>query len=294
MSGPGRARKGAVRLLVSGAGDGERLLADACRRRALDVAAVDVRAARLVGSAAADSTPDSTPDATPDATPGTVWVNRVRDHHVGLGALRALEALGRRCVNAADVVAACGDVQSSAIRIARAGVPAPRFEATFSPRAALDAAREVGFPASLTPVTGGRARMVVRVRDADAARAVLFPRRRNPWAIDHAWLVRAAPDGAPVRAAVIDGRAVAAWRPAAPRCAGGPAELDEDLSETSLAAAAALGGGALQVRLLRADDGSLLVEGVDHVVDLADAIRHAGECAARRCAERLVDALAGP
>ena len=229
-----------------------------------------------------------------DPIPGTVWVNRVRDHHVGLGALRALEALGRRCINASDVAAACEDVQASAIRIARAGVPAPRFEATFSPRTALDAAREIGFPASLTAVTGGRARMVVRVGDADAARAVLFPRCRNPWAIDHAWLVRAAPDGVPVRAAVIGGRVVAAWRPGAPGSGGegGPAELAGELSEASVAAAAALGGGALQVRLIRAGDGAPLVEGVDHVVDLAAAIRHAGERAARRCAERLADAIA--
>ena len=287
MSGPARASEGAVRLLVSGVGDGERLLSDACRRRALDVDAVDVRVARLAGSAA--------PEAAPEAAPGAIWVNRVRDHHVGLGALRALEARGRRCINASDVVAACGDVQASAIRIARAGVPAPRFEATFSPRAALDAAREIGFPASLTAVTGGRARMVVRVGDADAARAVLFPRRRNPWAIDHAWLVRAAPDGVPVRAAVIGGRVVAAWRPVVIEGGdggGGPAELAGELSETSVTAAAALGGDALQVRLIRAGDGSLLVEGVDHVVDLAAAIRHAGECAARRCAERLADVIA--
>ena len=81
-----------------------------------------------------------------DRSPPTV--NLVFDRSISFGrssyGLRALECLGVRCVNSAEVVATCGDKALTSMALARACVPTPSTVIAFTPKSALEAIIQPG------------------------------------------------------------------------------------------------------------------------------------------------------
>ncbi len=200
--------------------------------------------------------------------------------------LKTLESWGVRCVNAADVVATCGDKALTHIALERAGVPLPRTALAFTPEATLAAIEELGYPAVIKPVVGSWGRMVARVNDRDAAEAVLEDRATlGSWQQQIFYvqeLVRK--PGRDIRAFVVGDEPICAiyrtsdhWITNTAR--GGKASncpVNGAVGEIALKAAQAVGGGILAVDLVEDHDGRLLVIEVNHTMEFRNSIDTTG------------------
>ncbi len=200
--------------------------------------------------------------------------------------LKTLESWGVRCVNAADVVATCGDKALTHIALERAGVPLPKTALAFTPESALAAIEELGYPAVIKPVVGSWGRMVARVNDRDAAEAVLEDRATlGSWQQQIFYiqeLIRK--PGRDIRAFVVGDEPICAiyrtsdhWITNTAR--GGKASncpVNGAVGEIALQAARAVGGGILAVDLVEDHDGRLLVIEVNHTMEFRNSIDTTG------------------
>ena len=272
-----------VRMLVQGRGRDEDLLVEALQASGVPFELVTIES---LGFASGHGR----------RAEGETWLNRVRSAPAALAAMRFHEALGARCVNAPEVIARCADRVACAAALTGADVPVPESMVAFSRREALRAAATLGYPVTVTPVSGGGERWAMTVPDERLARSVL--RRRPPaGAVEHAIHVRAAQSGAStVRVVVAGERAVAAWRAdehESPRreadAAPAAVELGTTLTELILAASRAVGGGLLSVDLIESATGPTTVDRVRSIVDVEEASRHTGVDVARACVEYLLE-----
>jgi [lysine-biosynthesis-protein LysW]--L-2-aminoadipate ligase len=200
--------------------------------------------------------------------------------------LQTLESWGVRCVNAANVVATCGDKALTHIALERAGVPLPKTALAFTPESALAAIEELGYPAVIKPVVGSWGRMVARVNDRDAAEAVLEDRATlGSWQQQIFYiqeLIRK--PGRDIRAFVVGDEPICAiyrtsdhWITNTAR--GGKASncpVNGAVGEIALQAAKAVGGGILAVDLVEDHDGRLLVIEVNHTMEFRNSIDTTG------------------
>ncbi len=200
--------------------------------------------------------------------------------------LQTLESWGVRCVNAANVVATCGDKALTHIALERAGVPLPKTALAFTPESALAAIEELGYPAVIKPVVGSWGRMVARVNDRDAAEAVLEDRATlGSWQQQIFYiqeLIRK--PGRDIRAFVVGDEPICAiyrtsdhWITNTAR--GGKASncpVSGAVGEIALQAAKAVGGGILAVDLVEDHDGRLLVIEVNHTMEFRNSIDTTG------------------
>ena len=200
--------------------------------------------------------------------------------------LQTLESWGVRCVNAANVVATCGDKALTHIALERAGVPLPKTALAFTPESAIAAIEELGYPAVIKPVVGSWGRMVARVNDRDAAEAVLEDRATlGSWQQQIFYvqeLVRK--PGRDIRAFVVGDEPICAiyrtsdhWITNTAR--GGKASncpVNGAVGEIALQAARAVGGGILAVDLVEDHDGRLLVIEVNHTMEFRNSIDTTG------------------
>ena len=280
-----------VRIVVEGRGQGEDPIARALRRAGARFELVPVESLVLDG-ALADAR--SRPPAD-----GEVWLNRVRRTPAALAAMRVGEALGATCVNAPEVIARCADGASCAAALIRANVPVPASTIAFSSSGALRAAAGLGYPVTFTPVNAGGERWAVTVPDERIATSLL--RAGTPGrSIDHAIHVQAVDvDATTVRVVVADDRPVVAWHVPGP----GPSNrgmtrrsgtvLDEERTRLSGAASRAVGSGLLVLDLVESANGRASVDRVRSIVDVDEAVRHAGAKVADACARYLLGDL-GP
>ena len=229
--------------------------------------------------------PDLRLEAGDERPLGEVAVLRTLSHARTLAIAQGLEAAGTRVVNAAHVVATCGDKWATSAAFAAAGVPQPRSVLAFDRAQVLAAAEDLGWPVVLKPVVGSWGRMVARLHDVDAVDAVLEHKRALGGPHHQLLYVQEHVDkpARDLRAFVVGDRVVAAiaregedWRTNTARGAtvrGVP--VTPDLEATALAAAHAVGGGLLAVDLLEAERG-LLVGEVNHGLEFRNSIDPTG------------------
>ena len=91
----------------------------------------------------------------------------------GLYALRLFEHAGLPTVNSYHTASTCADKVLTTAALDEAGIAQPRARVAFTPRSALAAIEELGYPAVIKPVVGSWGRLLARINDRDAAEAVL-------------------------------------------------------------------------------------------------------------------------
>jgi [lysine-biosynthesis-protein LysW]---L-2-aminoadipate ligase len=261
--GEGVPRPVEVGVLASRVRFEEVMIFEALERRGVGYAHVDDRALALPASGG--------------SWPFPVALNRSISHWRGLYAALLLEAGGVEVVNPSRVSAVCGDKAVSSTVLERAGVPVPRTTVALTPAAALRAIEDLGYPVVLKPVVGSWGRLVARVNDRDAAEALLESRAVMGPAQQRVVYVQEYVDagGRDLRVIVVGDDVVGAVRRrargwianVARGAASEPVDPSPELERLAMAAAAAVGGGALAVDVLESRDGRLLVAEVNSTME---------------------------
>jgi [lysine-biosynthesis-protein LysW]--L-2-aminoadipate ligase len=199
-----------------------------------------------------------------------------------LAALRVLNDWGVASVNRADVVQICGDKLATTSALVRAGVPVPSVKVAFTPESALEAIESMGYPVVLKPAVGSWGRLLSKINDREAAEAILEHKQVLGGYQHHIFYVQEYVDkpARDIRTFVLGDETICAiyrhsdhWITNTAR--GGQASncpVTPQIHELSLAAAGAVGGGALAVDLLETRDGRLLVNEVNHTMEFRNSI----------------------
>jgi [lysine-biosynthesis-protein LysW]--L-2-aminoadipate ligase len=199
-----------------------------------------------------------------------------------LAALRVLNDWGVPSINRADVVQICGDKLATTSALIRAGVPVPRVKVAFTPESALEAIESLGYPVVLKPAVGSWGRLLSKINDREAAEAILEHKQTLGSYQHHIFYVQEYVDkpARDIRTFVIGDETICAiyrhsdhWITNTAR--GGRTSncpVTPKIHELSLAAAQAVGGGALAVDLLETRDGRLLVNEVNHTMEFRNSI----------------------
>jgi [lysine-biosynthesis-protein LysW]--L-2-aminoadipate ligase len=253
----------------------EKLLLQALRARGAEPVRIDDDEAVLEIRGQAGTSP-----------PWDAVLDRSLSQSRALAALRVLEAQGVTTVNAAAVVAVCGDKVATSAALARRGLPTPRTLVAFTPEAALRGVEELGYPVVIKPAVGSWGRMVSRLNDRDAAEAVLEHKRALGSAADSVFYVQEHVDkpGRDIRSFVVGGETICAiyresehWITNTAR--GGHASncpVTAEIDRLSRGAADAVGGGMVAVDLLESRDGRLLISEVNHTMEFRNSIDTTG------------------
>lgn len=215
-----------------------------------------------------------------------VVVERCVTQSRALYALRILNDWGVTTVNSHRVVQLCGNKLETSSALMAAGVPSPGCKVAFTPESALAAIEEMGYPVVLKPSIGSWGRLLARINDRDAAEALL-EHKEVLGSYEHSifyiqeYIDKPARD---IRSFVVGDKNIAAiyrhsghWITNTAR--GGQAAncpLAPEITDITMAAARAVGGGILAVDLLERPDGRLLVNEVNHTMEFRNSIDSTG------------------
>jgi len=263
-----------VALLYSRIRVEERLLLEELARRGTQHEAVDVRTAVWdVGEAGAWSRFD-------------VALERCVSQTQAVTAVRMLESFGVPCVNPSRVIETCGDKLATSVELARAGVPTPRVRVAVDPETALAAIEEMGYPVVLKPAVGSWGRLLARIKDRDAAEAVL-EHKATLGSVQHGVFYiqeYIEKPGRDLRVFMVGDRAICGivrrsehWITNTAR--GGQAsalEITREIAAICRGAARAVGGGVLAIDLLECPRRGLLVSEVNHTMEFRNSIAPTG------------------
>ncbi|MFB6283268.1 MAG: lysine biosynthesis protein LysX [Halobacteria archaeon] len=205
-----------------------------------------------------------------------VVLDRAMSYSRGLYTSRFFESYGVEVINGHRVAEVCGNKVETSLALTEHGVDTPEFRVAYEREKAVEAAEEMGYPVVVKPVVGSWARLLAKVNDREAAKAV-FEHKDVLGHYEHSvFYVQDYVDkpGRDVRAMVADGEVVAAmyrynddWVTNAAQ--GGEVEnceVDSELEETAVSAAEAVGGGILGVDLMEGEDGYTVHE-VNHKLE---------------------------
>jgi [lysine-biosynthesis-protein LysW]--L-2-aminoadipate ligase len=235
------------------------MLVEAFRARGVEVQVVDDR----VVHGDLGSWPEGLPRA--DAV-----LLRSKSHWRNAVLARWLEAQGATTVNRSGVLETCGDKIATTLALLGARVPTLSASVAFSAEGGREVADALGYPMVVKPVIGSWGRLIGKLNDVDALETVL----------DHKEALGGAPHsvtylqryvelkGRDIRSFVVGGRCVAAihrsskhWKTNTHLGATATAlAVDEALAAVSVAAATAVGGGAVAIDLFETDGGYLVNE----------------------------------
>ncbi|HSV67708.1 MAG TPA: lysine biosynthesis protein LysX [Mycobacteriales bacterium] len=213
-------------------------------------------------------------------------LNRIMSHTRSVYAARLFEAQGIPVLNPSRVIETCGDKIHTSVALAAAGLPTPRTVVALTPRAALAAIEQVGYPAVLKPAVGSWGRLLAKVNDRDAAEALIEHRQSLAAPVHQVFYVQEYVDkrGRDIRAIVLGDEVVAAihrrsehWITNTARGATAEVcELTPELVKLTRLAATAVGGGAVAVDLIERADGELLVNEVNHTMEFHGLVAATG------------------
>lgn len=204
----------------------------------------------------------------------------------GLYAARVLNDWDIPTVNMADVAAICGDKLATTTTLQRAGVPQPNVKVAFTPESALAAIESLGYPVVLKPVMGSWGRLLARINDRDAAEALL-EHKDVLGSVQHSvYYIQEFihKPGRDIRAFVIGDQTVAAiyrtsshWITNTARGGKGTTcPVTPELQAICLAAARAVGGGALAIDVLEDTERGFLVNELNHTMEFHTTVPTTG------------------
>lgn len=181
-----------------------------------------------------------------------------------------LNGQGVRTVNPHGVISGCQDKVLTTRLLVEAGVPCPKTSVCLSPEAALRSIESMGYPVVMKPVVGSWGRLLARINDRHAAEALVEHKDVLGSAQHSVYYIQEYIDkpGRDIRVVVIGGEPVAAmyrysdhWVTNSARGARSEnCPITPDLGELAVAAARAVGGGAVAVDILEGDRGLLVNE----------------------------------
>lgn len=214
-----------------------------------------------------------------------VVVERCVNHLRAWYTLKILEDWGVPTVNTFEVATVCGDKMLTTAALERDGVPSPRTILAFTPESALEACEELGYPVVMKPAIGSWGRLLARVRDRDAAEALLEHKVTLGSFHHGAFYIQEYVNkpGRDIRSFVVGDETICAiyrdsehWITNTAR--GGKASncpVTPEIDALSRAAAKAVGGGVVAVDLLESERG-LLVNEVNYTMEFRNSIDTTG------------------
>jgi [lysine-biosynthesis-protein LysW]--L-2-aminoadipate ligase len=217
-------------------------------------------------------------------SPEDVVLARCVSHNQNEAVAAVLESYGVRAVNSSRVMALCGNKLSTTLALRDAGLPQPEFRVAFTPEAALEASRELGFPVVYKPVSGSWGRLLAKANDEEAAEAVLEHKAALGAAHNVFYIQEyVEKNGFDVRAFVVNGEPICAinrvsehWITNTAR--GGKAsrfEIDGEVGELLRSLHGAIGGEFLAVDLF-CSEGKWLVNEVNDGGEFRNSIEPTG------------------
>jgi [lysine-biosynthesis-protein LysW]---L-2-aminoadipate ligase len=214
-----------------------------------------------------------------------VVIERAIDHFVALYCILLLERAGIKVVNSYAVAQVCGDKLLTTLALCDNAVPTPLTKAAFSLESALDTTELMGHPVMLKPLTGDKGRLVARLNDYDATKAVLEYKtdmRRYDYSVHYLQEYIQNRPGRDIRVFVVGHRVIKALyllnnkitssqdrNPVVANC-----PITPEIEQIALAAAQAVGGGVLAVDLIEDGDNLKVIE-VDYTIEMS-CVKHAG------------------
>lgn len=214
-----------------------------------------------------------------------VVLERSVNHSRALYSLKVLNDWGIRTVNLYPVAETCGNKFLTTSALTRNRIPTPRTVMAFTPKSALKAIEELGYPVVLKPAVGSWGRLLSKVNDREAAEAVL-EHKEVLGSYHHSvfYIQEYVPkSGRDIRSFVVGGETICAiyrysshWITNTAR--GGRAEncpVTPEIDRLSQAAARAVGGGVLAVDLFESESG-LQVNEVNYTMEFRNSIHTTG------------------
>jgi [lysine-biosynthesis-protein LysW]--L-2-aminoadipate ligase len=224
---------------------------------------------------------------------------RCLSHSRALYASKLLGNSGLPTVNTYEVIATSGDKLLTSLALVKHGVPTPRTKVAFTPRSALQAIEQMGYPVVLKPLNGSWGRLLAKINDRDAAETILEHKHTLGGYLHSIFYIQEYIDkpGRDIRSFVVGGEVIAAIYRHAPHwitntARGGEASncpITPEIDHISRAAAEAVGGGVVAIDILEAPDGRLLVSEVNHTPEFRNSIAPTGVDIAGRIADYVLE-----
>lgn len=199
----------------------------------------------------------------------------------GLYMLAMLGSWGLNAINRYETAATCADKFLTTIALAKAGVPQPTARTAFDPDTTLKAIEDLGYPAVLKPVTGSWGRLLAKVKDADAAEAIIEHRQTLGDYQHHIYYVQQYVNkpGRDIRAFVVGDRTICAIYRDSPHwitntARGGKASncpVTPELDALCVKAAQAVGGGIVAVDVFEDPERGLSVNEINHTMEFRNS-----------------------
>jgi len=246
-----------------------------------------------------DSTLTPSLDVSDTSRPDAV-LQRSSSFSRSLYTTKIFEDAGVPVVNSHAVQSVCGDKALTTLSLTRAGIATPKTKLAFTREGALEAIKEIGYPVVLKPVVGSWGRLLAKINDEDAARAVLEHKDRLGSYMHKVYYIQEYVEkpGRDIRAIAVGDEIVCAmyrhsnngsWLTNVARGATGkPCPLTDELKEVCLKASAAVGGGVLGIDVMEGKQG-LLVHEINHAVEFKGATEATGV----DVAGKIIDYVAG-
>ncbi|MCL4550956.1 MAG: lysine biosynthesis protein LysX [Bacteroidetes bacterium] len=226
-----------------------------------------------------------------------VVVERCINHSRALHGLRLFEAAGIKCVNTFNVATICGDKLLTSVALAENKVPQPEVRVAFTEESALKAIEEMGYPVVLKPAVGSWGRLLSKINDRDAAEAILEHKTVLGSYHHSIFYIQkyVEKSGRDIRSFVVGDKCIAAIYRTSPHwitntARGGLATncpVTPELSELSLKAAKAVGGGIVAIDVFETKQG-LMVNEVNYTMEYKNSITTTGVNIPKHMAEYVV------
>lgn len=230
-----------------------------------------------------------------------VVLERSVNHSRALYSLKVLNDWGIRTVNSYPVAEICGNKFLTTSALLRNRIPTPRTAMAFTPKSALKAIEELGYPVVLKPAVGSWGRLLSKINDREAAEAVL-EHKDVLGSYQHSvfYIQEYVPkSGRDIRSFVVGDETICAiyryashWITNTAR--GGRAEncpVTPEIDRLSQAAARAVGGGVLAVDLFESESGFQVNE-VNYTMEFRNSIHTTGVDIPARIVDYVLEAAA--
>ena len=217
--------------------------------------------------------------------PFNVVLERCINHSRALHSLRLFESVGITCVNTYKVGNICGDKLLTSIALAEHNIPQPEVRVAFTEKSAIQAIEDMDYPVVLKPAIGSWGRLISKINDRDAAEAILEHKKILGSYHHSIYYIQKYIEkkGRDIRSFVVGDECIAAiyrtsdhWITNTAR--GGIAsncKVTQELSDISLKAAEAVGGGVVAIDLFETEKG-MSVNEVNYTMEFKNSVDTTG------------------
>lgn len=266
-----------VGIIISHVRPEEKLLINAFQARGVEPDVISDREIDLEITAGPEQ---NTPEGVPWSSYDVIMERSVSTSR-GLYMLAILGSWGINAINRYETAATCADKFLTTIALTKAGIPQPTARTAFDPDTALQAIEKIKYPAVLKPVTGSWGRLLAKVKDADAAEAIIEHRQTLGDYQHHVYYVQQYVNkpGRDIRAFVIGDRTICAiyrdsehWITNTAR--GGKASncpVTPELDALCVKAAQAVGGGIVAVDVFEDPERGFSVNEINHTMEFRNS-----------------------